>query len=90
MHEIEAKIHLTQEEFKQLKKQLMQRKQVLYKGQFKKEDTYYEHPIPHLTLRLRKINEKTEFQVKYRSLKKGIEVNKEWEWNLKKPLAFKL
>lgn len=89
MHEIEAKIHLSKKEFDQLKMDLSQKRGVVYKGHLVKEDIYYEHPVPHLTLRLRQTNKKSQFQVKYRSVKQGIEVNREWEWGLKRPLVFK-
>ena len=89
MHEVEAKIHLTKEEFDQLRQSLNQRRGVAYRGQFKKLDTYYHTPVPNLTLRIRKMSGKNQFQIKYRSTKEGIEANKEWEWSLGRPLAFK-
>ena len=89
MHEIEAKIHLTKKEFEQLKQRLSQKIQMTQKGEFKKKDTYFHSPVPHLTIRIRKVNKKNYFNIKYRSSKEGIEINKEWEWELKRSLFFK-
>lgn len=89
MHEIEAKIHLTKKEFDCLKEDLNGRKKVIYKGFFKKEDVYYQIPIPNVTIRIRKLNKKSHLNIKYKSIQKGIEMNKEWEWELKRPLFFK-
>ena len=80
MHEIEAKIRITEHEFRRLKKELD--KIAVFEGETVKSDTYYNNPRS-AYIRMREESGKSVLTLKNKTNAGGVESNLELEWGVK-------
>ena len=80
MYEIEAKIRITEREFRRLKKEL--NNIAVFDKRAVKFDTYYSNPRS-AYIRIRKESGKSVFNLKDKTNKDGVESNLEMEWGIK-------